>query len=55
MEDVAIAYGYDNLKREVPNTLTYGKQQPLNKLSDQLRNEVAMAGFTEVLTFSLVC
>jgi hypothetical protein len=30
-------------------------QFPLNKLSDQLREQIAQAGFTEVLTFSLVC
>jgi len=53
MEDVAIAYGYDNLKREIPKTLTYGKQQPLNKLTDLLRLEVAMAGYSEALTLSL--
>lgn len=30
-------------------------QFPLNKLTDQLRIELAQAGFTEALTFSLVC
>jgi phenylalanyl-tRNA synthetase beta chain len=54
MEDVAIAYGYNNLVKEIPRTLTYGKQQPLNKLTDLLRQEVAMAGYTEALTLSLV-
>ena len=29
-------------------------QNPLNKLSDQVRQQVAEAGFTEALTFSLV-
>ena len=29
-------------------------QYPLNKLTDQLREEMANAGFTEALTFSLV-
>lgn len=28
---------------------------PLNKLSEQLRAEVAQLGFTEALTFALVC
>lgn len=27
---------------------------PLNKLSEQLRMEIAQSGFTEVLTFALV-
>jgi len=53
MEDVAIAYGYNNLVKQAPKTITSGKQQPLNKLTDLLRGEVAMAGYNEVLTLSL--
>ena len=30
-------------------------QLPVNKLTDQLRVGVAQAGFTEALTFALVC
>lgn len=30
-----------------------GYQQPLNKLSDQLRRVIAEAGYTELLTFAL--
>lgn len=54
MEDVAIAYGFNNLVPSVPKVLTIGRQQPLNKLTDLLRAEIAMAGYTEVLTLSLV-
>mmetsp|Transcript_1844 Transcript_1844/g.2374 ORF Transcript_1844/g.2374 Transcript_1844/m.2374 type:complete len:602 (-) Transcript_1844:48-1853(-) len=53
MEDVAIAYGYNNIKMENPKTQTVGKTQPLNKVSDLIRTEVALAGFTEILTFAL--
>jgi len=53
MEDVAIAYGYNNLKIEFPLTNTHGKQQPINKLTDLLRHEVAMTGYSEVLTLTL--
>jgi len=53
MEDVAIAYGFNNLTKKVPQTLTYGKQVTINKVTDLLRQEVAMAGYTEVLTLSL--
>jgi len=55
MEDVAIAYGYNKILdvAKPPLTLTVGAQQPLNKLSDQLREEIAQAGYTEVLTLSL--
>jgi phenylalanyl-tRNA synthetase beta chain len=54
MEDVAIAYGYDNIKKTVPQIATEGKSQPLNKLTDLVRNELAQAGYTEILTFSLI-
>jgi len=55
MEDVAIAYGFNKILdiSAPPTTLTVGAQQPLNKLTDQLRNEIAQAGFTEILTLSL--
>ncbi|KAJ2828966.1 phenylalanine--tRNA ligase subunit beta [Coemansia sp. 'formosensis'] len=52
-EDLAIAFGYDNIPR-VPNSeATVGVPLPLNKLSDIARKEIAMAGWTEALTFSL--
>ena len=34
-EDVAIAYGYNNLVKTEPQTMTVGRQLPINKLSDQ--------------------
>ena len=52
-EDVAIAYGYNNIKRTVPPVNTVGAQQPVNHFSDLVRQEVAMQGFTEVLTWIL--
>lgn len=52
-EDVAIAYGYNNIVKTIPKTNTIASQFPINKLSDALRNEVASSGFSEVLTFSL--
>merc|ERR1719297_640629 len=52
-EDVAIAHGYNNIVKTIPRTLTVAKQLPVNKLTDQLREATAQAGFTEALTFSL--
>ncbi|CAM6034359.1 unnamed protein product [Sphagnum compactum] len=52
-EDVAIAYGYNNIVRTVPTSYTQGKPQPLNHFSDLVRAEIAMAGFTEVVTWIL--
>ena len=53
MEDVAISFGFNNIPKSVPPTVTTGRALPLNTLSDLLRGEVAMAGFTEVLTWVL--
>ncbi|KAL1137504.1 hypothetical protein V6Z11_A12G311900 [Gossypium hirsutum] len=50
MEDVAIAYGYNNIPKR---TLSSLKPLPLNQLSDLIRYEIAMNGFTEVLTWIL--
>ena len=47
-EDVAIAHGYNNIVKTIPKTLTVAKQLPINKLTDQLRESTAQAGFTEV-------
>lgn len=52
-EDVAIAYGYNNIKKSLPSFMHIAKQFPLNKLTEQLREQVAQAGFTEALTFTL--
>lgn len=52
-EDIAIAYGYNNIRKKIPRTSTIAKQLPINKLCDLLKGEIAMAGFTEGLTFSL--
>lgn len=52
-EDVAIAYGYNNIKKSLPSFMHIAKQYPLNKLTEQLREQVAQAGFTEALTFTL--
>lgn len=53
MEDVAIAYGFNNLKKTNPGTITAGKELPLNALTEALRVECAMTGFTEILTWAL--
>lgn len=53
MEDVAIAYGYNNIPKTLPKTLTIGQQLPINKLSDLVRDVIAQAGYREVLTWAL--
>ncbi|KRX82626.1 Phenylalanine--tRNA ligase beta subunit [Trichinella sp. T6] len=53
IEDVAIAYGYNNIKKELPPATATGDQLYLNKITEAMRKEIACAGFTEILTFSL--
>lgn len=53
MEDVGIAFGYDNIQKTLPKSATIATQVPINKLSDQLRHEVARCGYTEALNFAL--
>ncbi|CAD6209001.1 GSCOCG00003648001-RA-CDS [Cotesia congregata] len=52
-EDIAIAWGYNNILKTVPKILSVGKKFPLNKLTDHLRQELAQCAFTETLTFAL--
>ncbi|KAJ5551433.1 tRNA synthetase B5-domain [Penicillium sp. DV-2018c] len=54
MEDVAIAYGFNSLPRAFPNISgTVAQPLPVNKLSDIVRVETAMAGWSEVLPLIL--
>lgn len=53
VEDVAIAHGFNNVPQRIPSAYTAGKELPLNQLTELLRGEIAMAGYTEVLTWAL--
>jgi len=53
LEDVAIAFGYNNIVKTVPKTVTVGLHNPLNKFTDYLRQAVSQAGYLEVLTWAL--
>jgi phenylalanyl-tRNA synthetase beta chain len=54
MEDAAIAYGFNKLKKTFPATNTVAVPLPINKLSDLVRKECAISGFVEVLPLILV-
>lgn len=54
MEDAAVAYGFDNLKKTFPPTSTIAKPFPPNKLSDTIRRLCSEAGWIEVLPLILV-
>uniref|UniRef100_K3WGC6 phenylalanine--tRNA ligase n=1 Tax=Globisporangium ultimum (strain ATCC 200006 / CBS 805.95 / DAOM BR144) TaxID=431595 RepID=K3WGC6_GLOUD len=53
IEDVGIAYGFNNIPLTLPSTQTIGQPQPLNKLGDHLRDEISRAGYIELLTHGL--
>jgi len=53
IEDVAIAFSYNNIKMDLPRTDTIGEQFPLNKLGDLIREQISQSGYTEAHTFSL--
>lgn len=54
MEDLAVCYGYNNLPRTSPNrSATVGAPLMVNKLSDIIRTEAAMAGWSEVMPLIL--
>lgn len=54
MEDAAVAFGFDNLKRTFPATSTVAKPFPPNKLGDTIRRLCSEAGWIEVLPLTLV-
>jgi len=54
VEDVGIAYGFNNIVTSLPKTSTIGKQLPKNKFTDLLRMELAQAGFVECMNMALV-
>jgi len=54
VEDVAIAYGFNKLMPgKTPDTLAKGGPTPMNHFCDQMRDEIARAGYTEMLTHGL--
>ncbi|CAG7564678.1 uncharacterized protein B0J16DRAFT_344686 [Fusarium flagelliforme] len=54
MEDLAVCYGYNNLPRTAPSrSATVGAPLPVNKLSDIIRIEAAVAGWSEVMPLIL--
>ncbi|KAJ5408626.1 Phenylalanine--tRNA ligase beta subunit, partial [Penicillium cosmopolitanum] len=54
MEDVAIAYGFNKLPKSFPSKSgTIAQPLPINKLSDVIRTEAAMAGWSEVMPLIL--
>jgi len=53
MEDVAIAYGYENLIPEIPEISTIGGISAIETLKSKIRDVLTGLGITEVLTYHL--
>ncbi|MDP3104455.1 MAG: phenylalanine--tRNA ligase subunit beta [Candidatus Methanoperedens sp.] len=53
IEDIAIGYGFDKIKPELPGTLTTGKAHHISKLKDLLREIMVGLGYFEVMPFTL--
>ncbi|MEM2974632.1 MAG: phenylalanine--tRNA ligase subunit beta [Candidatus Micrarchaeia archaeon] len=53
VEDVAIAYGYENFVPELPEFVTIGKEIEHNKYEKRLRLLLVGLGFNEVMTWTL--
>ncbi|KXS21742.1 phenylalanyl-tRNA synthetase [Gonapodya prolifera JEL478] len=53
MEDVGIAYGFNKLTRVTGRVATIGAGLPISSLSDAIRRETALAGWTEALPLIL--
>ena len=53
-EDIAIAYGYENFKEEIPNVATIGEETPLEKFSRKIRECLVGLGLIEVKNYHLL-
>ena len=52
-EDVAIAYGYDNIDKMFRKKLPCGKPLPITEYCDRLSKEISACLWNQILTFSL--
>lgn len=52
-EDLCLAFGLNNIEPCLPQVHTVAEPLLLNKLTDHLRLNLAMAGWTEVINFAL--
>ncbi len=53
IEDIAIGYGYDRIKPEIPGTMGIGEMHPIEDKMRLVREIMTGLGYFEVLTFTL--
>ncbi len=54
VEDIAIAYGYENFQEEIPNVSTIGEENPLEKFSRKVREAMLGLRLMEVKNYHLL-
>lgn len=54
LEDIAVAYGFDQFEMKLPEICTVGHEREESKFADKLRTEMALSGYNEVLTLTLL-
>jgi len=53
MEDIAIAYGYENFKEEIPNVATIGVEDDFSKFKNKIADILVGFGLLEVSNYNL--
>ena len=53
IEDIAIGYGYDRIKPEIPGAMVIGEVHPIEEKKIALREIMTGLGYFEVMTFTL--
>jgi phenylalanyl-tRNA synthetase beta chain len=54
IEDIAIAYGYENFESEIPQVATIGQEDPLEKFLTKVRNILIGFKLQEIKTYHLM-
>jgi phenylalanyl-tRNA synthetase beta chain len=54
IEDIAVAYGYENLVPEIPKVATIGEESQLSKLKNRIVNALVGVGLLETSSFHLI-
>jgi phenylalanyl-tRNA synthetase beta chain len=53
VEDIAIAYGYENFKPKIPNFNTIGSLTKESEIEEKIKLDLVSLGFYEVISFTL--
>ncbi len=54
IEDIAIAFGYDNLIPQIPNISTIGEESKKSKIEDKIAEVLVGLGLIEISTYHLI-